>query len=257
MHAFFFTVVLGPLVALLPQRWRRTFSFFDQVHWQTAGLLSGVLEFAVALIGIGYWYMYEMSRISDSVIDSVASGKIHARVTTSQVSGAALMVFALHPLTWLLVYALFESAARACAAVFTGNIFGTLPLGLLDRLMHLFANRREIQPGQQLQENARSYFSAVQEHFRVSRLEVLPDALNYSNRLSEQFLEIYASRRKSDWEPPKTVRVDDVYYRLEKFSVEKGTRPFRYTLRRLERGVPGRSVLLYNTADSIRFSRSI
>jgi hypothetical protein len=257
MHAFFFSFVLGPLVALLPQRWRRAFPIFDHIHWQFAGLLSGMLEFAVAVIGIGYWYMYEMSRISDSVIDSAASGKIQAKITTSQVSGAALMVFALHPLTWFLVYLLFESTVRACAAAFTGNIFGTLPLGLLDRLMHLFANRRENQPGQQLRENARSYFTAVQEHLRVSRLEELPDALNYSNRLSEQFLEIYASRRKSDWEPPKTVRVDDVYYRLEKFSVEKGTRPFRYTLRRLERGVPGRSVLLYNTADSVRFSRSL
>ena len=252
MHAFFFTLVLGPLGAFLPQRWRRAFPLFDQIHWQTAGFLSGMLEFAFALIGIGYWYMYEMSRISDSVIDAAASGKIHATVTASQVSGAALMVFALHPLTWLLVYLLFESTVRSCAAAFTGNIFGTLPLGLLDRLMHLFANRRESQPGQQLREHARSYFSAVREHLRVSRLQELPDALNCSNRLSEQFLEIYASRRKSDWDPPKTVRVDDVYYRLEKFSVEKGTRPFRYTLRRLERGV-----LLYNTADSVRFSRSI
>jgi hypothetical protein len=47
------------------------------------------------------------------------------------------------------------------------------------------------------------------------------------------------------------VRVDDQYYRLEENSVENGPRPFRYRLRRLERGVPGRNVLLYKTEDAV------
>ena len=145
---------------------------------------------------------------------------------------------------------------RQPAPAFTRNTFGTLLLGLPDRLIYLFVNRREIQPGQQFRENVRSYLSAVQEHLRVSRLEELPDTLDYSDRLSEEFLEICASRRKPEWDPPKTVRVDETYYRLERFSVERGTRPFRYTMRRVDFGVPGRNVLLYNAANSTQLSRS-
>jgi len=48
------------------------------------------------------------------------------------------------------------------------------------------------------------------------------------------------------------VRVDETYYRLEASAVEKGAaRPFRYRLRRLEAGVPGRGVLLYKSSEAI------
>jgi len=48
------------------------------------------------------------------------------------------------------------------------------------------------------------------------------------------------------------VRVDETYYRLEASSVEKGAaRPFRYRLRRLAAGVPGRGVLLYKSGEAI------
>jgi hypothetical protein len=250
MYSFFFTYLVGPPAALLPSRWRRSLPFANQIHWQSAAILSGILEFAAAVIALGYWYIFEMTRISDRIIDSATSGKLSVSVTTTQVSGAALIVFALHPLTWLLVYLLFEATVRVCGAAFTHNISGILPLFLLDRFFALFSKRAESLPGEQLGGNVKSFFSSIHEHLRVSRLEVLPDALNYSSRMSEEFLEIYSSRRKPDWDPPKTVRVDDLYYRLEKVSVEKGTRPFRYTLRRLDRGAPGRNVLLYNSSTA-------
>jgi hypothetical protein len=61
----------------------------------------------------------------------------------------------------------------------------------------------------------------------------------------EEILEIRACRRKPEWNPPRTVRYQDSYYRLE--ASADGTPPlsFRYTLRKLSAGVPGRTVLIY------------
>jgi hypothetical protein len=101
------------------------------------------------------------------------------------------------------------------------------------------------------QRNAQSFAGAVRERALFSRLKQVPDELHYATGQAQELLEIWASRRKDDWLAPKVVRVDDLYYRLEENSVESGPRPFRYRLRRLERGVPGRNVLLYKTEDAV------
>jgi len=79
----------------------------------------------------------------------------------------------------------------------------------------------------------------------VARVSEVPDQLRFRNSNGEEFLEIFAFRRKSDWTPPRVVRYQEAYFRLELCTVVSGPRPFRYTLRRLPAGVPGRSVLLY------------
>lgn len=66
-----------------------------------------------------------------------------------------------------------------------------------------------------------------------------------------EILEIHASRMKQDWTPPRIVRYDDAYYRLERFSRGVGSRPFVYHLRRLSAGVPGRTVLLYQPEEAV------
>jgi len=68
-------------------------------------------------------------------------------------------------------------------------------------------------------------------------------------------MEILASRRKPDWDPPRVVRVRESYYRLEACSKCAGPRPFRYTLRRLSSGVPGRKVLLYDPEQAVLAGR--
>jgi len=62
----------------------------------------------------------------------------------------------------------------------------------------------------------------------------------------EELLEIRSSRKKVDWEPPRVVRIGERFYRLEKYAKRVPPRPFRYTLRRLAAGVPGRTVLVYD-----------
>ena len=81
----------------------------------------------------------------------------------------------------------------------------------------------------------------------VARLEDAEDELRFQKDGEEEVLEIWACRRKAGWEPPKTVRVDEGFYRLEESRVGTGPRPFQYRLRRVAAGVMGRTVLEYRT----------
>jgi hypothetical protein len=202
-------------------------------------MLSGALEILSAIIALGYWYLYLMAR---------ALGALVEKVDEHQASAGALIVFALNPLTWLLFYFFLEGAVRLCSAAFTEMPYGTLPLYLLDRAVLLVTNRNPPSPQLSAPSDGQSFLGSIRERFLLSQL---PDELRYPTDGSHAILDICASRRKPDWLPPKVVRVDEIYYRLEELIVGKGPRPFRYRLTQLERGVPGRSVLLYNSAQSL------
>ena len=251
MLTFLLTYIAGPLASLLPARWRNALPFAGHVQWSRAAALSGVLQVAAAILALAYWYQYIMFPIVDRGVDLALKGKLGDGVTDQQIAGAAYTVFLFHPLTWVLVYFAIEGAVRLCGAAFTETVFGTLPLGLIDRMLSLATNRAEAKPEFPDQRNAQSFASAVRERTLLSRLKQVPDELHYATDQTQELLEIRASRRKDDWLAPKVVRVDDLYYRLEQNSVEDGPRPFRYRLRRLERGVPGRNVLLYKTDDAL------
>jgi len=236
------TYLLGPFAAFLPTRWRNALPLTGHISWLPATILSGALEILSAIIALGYWYLYLMARALSALVE---------KVDEHQASAAALILFALNPLTWLLLYFFVEGAVRLCSAAFTEMPYGTLPLYLLDRALLLVTNRNP--PARQVSapSNGQSFLGSIRERFLLSRLAVLPDELRYPTAGSQAILDICASRRKPDWLPPKVVRVDEIYYRLEELIVEKGPRPFRYRLTQLERGVPGRNVLLYNTGQSL------
>ena len=165
-------------------------------------------------------------------------------------AGSALTIFYMNFLTWLLLYFFFEGAVRLCGAAFTETVLGTLPLFAFERFVNLLRNRNEMRPGEVLIQNAKSCLESVREHLMVANLEQVPDTLHYSTSGPDQMLEIWASRRKLEWVPPRIVQVDESFYRLEELSVRKPPRPFHYRLRRLEAGVRGRSVLPYTDRDS-------
>jgi hypothetical protein len=79
----------------------------------------------------------------------------------------------------------------------------------------------------------------------ASSVPLSVDPVSFQKNGSEEMMEILASRRKPDGDPPRVVRYRESYYRLEGCAICAGPRPFRYTLRRLSAGVPGRTVLLY------------
>jgi hypothetical protein len=250
LTTFVLTYIAGPFAALLPARWRKVLPFAGHVQWSRAGTLSGVLQIAAVMLSLANWYQYIMYPIVDRGVDLALNGKLGG-VTDQQIAGAAYTVFLFHPITWVLVYFFIEGAVRLCGAAFAENVLGTLPLGLIDRTLSLVTPRTKARPSLPEQRNVQSFAGAVRERTTLTRLKQVPDELHYATDQSEELLEIRASRRKEDWVAPKVVRVDEQYYRLEENSVENGPRPFRYRLRRLERGVPGRNVLLYKTEDAV------
>jgi len=251
LTTFVLTYIAGPLAALLPTRWRNALPFAGHVQWPRAAALSGVLQIAGAIFALANWYQYIMYPIVDRGVDLALNGKLGGGVTDQQIAAAAYTVFLFHPLTWVLVYFFIEGAVRLCGAAFAENVLGTLPLGLIDRILSLATSRTEAPQGLPVQHNAQSFAGAVRERTILAHRKQVPDELHYATDQSQELLEIWASHRKEDWLAPKVVRVDDLYYRLEENSVQNGSRPFRYRLRRLERGVPGRNVLLYKTDDAL------
>ncbi len=160
------------------------------------------------------------------------------------------MIWATHPLTWLIAYAGVEGSVRFLGAAFTETDLGILPLFLLDKIIGKFSGRSEpslAKAAGYSQANFSSFFGAIREKALVKGL---PDELCFSGSVPDELLEIRACRRKADWNPPRTVRFQDSYYRLEALSGGSAPRPFRYTLRKLPAGVMGRTVLVYSPGDA-------
>ncbi len=134
-------------------------------------------------------------------------------------------------------------------AAFTETNLGTFPLFLLDKIIGKISVRSEqgaAQAAGYSQGNFSSYIDAIREKAVYKRLPQVRDELFLSGGGADEFLEIRASRKKPDWNPPRTVRYQDTFYRLEAISSGMPPRPFRYTLRKLAAGVMGRTVLVYS-----------
>jgi hypothetical protein len=246
------TYLLGPLVALLPRPWRDALFFTYRAQANRATILSGFIEALGATIALGYWYMYVMTTWIGRVAENALAGKSGA-VSEQAIATAALTVWFTHPLTWLLAYIFLEGAVRMVATVASGETLGTLPLFLFDKIViNRFRHTERSGPASEnFRSNASSFWDAIRERMMVSRLPQVGDELIFRTSGAEEFLEVSASRRKNDWDPPRVVRFEDSYYRLESSSAGAAPRPFRYTLRRLPAGVPGRSVLLYSPVDAL------
>jgi hypothetical protein len=248
------TYILGPFLALLPKWWHKSLPFLGYVKWRRAAILSGLAEFLGAIVALAYWYMYDMSVWVDRGVDAGLAGKLGPGITTHQIAALALSVWATHPVTWVLGYFIFEGTVRLCSAAFSDTVLGTFPLFLADKILFGAFRRRapeDLATGS-LSGNVSSYVGAIRERMMAAGLEDVPDELFFrTSGESEETLEIRACRRKQEWNPPRVVRFEDRYYRLENSSVRSGPRPFRYTLRRLAAGVPGRTVLLYSAGDAV------
>ena len=242
---FLWDFFMGPLLALLPVRWRTKLPGAGETDWTRAGTLSGVYEMTAALVALGYWYMYEMTRRIGQVVDVMANQPSTTGATEHQIQGAALFLFYMSPLTWVLFYFFFEGAARLLGAAFAENVMGTLPLYLAERLLFLVRKPEEAYVAETVKGHARELVESIHEKMIVARLPELPDEVVELQIDGTDFLEIRASRRKDEWVAPKTVRVGEVYYRLEQTWMRGGGRPFTYVLRKLDAGVTGRGVILY------------
>lgn len=235
--------MIGPVLALLPRRWRQALGS-GEVRWEHAGVLSGLLESLGGIVALGYWYLYGMQRMVNAGLDSALTGKLGG-VTDQEIGGVSLVVMATHPVTWLLAFFVLEGAMRLCAAAFAENAVATLPLAIVDWVAGVFRTNED-RAGAALKRNAGSFAALMKERMLQSRAKDVADELTYHRNGEEEYLEIRASRKKEEWAAPKVVRVDEVYYRLEETGLGRGARPFWYRLRRLAAGVPGRNVIFYS-----------
>jgi hypothetical protein len=204
-----------------------------------------------ALIALSYWYMYAMTAWVGRGVDSALSGKMGPGVTDQTIGSVTLVVWATHPLTLLLAYAGIEGAIRLCAAAFSDNILGIFPLFLFDKIFVTAFCRRKAKTTKRSSRINSSLVGALRERLLTASWPIVSDELCFRRSASEEILEIHTSRRKEGWAPPRVVRIQDTYYRLEADSLGPPPRPFRYMLRRLPAGVPGRTVLLYSPADAV------
>jgi hypothetical protein len=237
------TYLLGPFLALLPKQWRKALSFSSAIDWGRATAISGFAEFILALAAFANLYFTTMNLWVNRGLQVALNGKNHDQpITDHAVGAAALLIWVTHPLTWALAYFAAEGVLRFCAAAFSENILGTLPLFLIAKCVRAFSDS----PGdEEMRGAASSFFGAVGDKVLEARLPAYVDEIVSARNGDDEILEIRASRRKPDWDPPRVVRMQDRFYRLEACSKGATPRPFRYTLRRLSAGVPGRSVLIY------------
>ena len=250
------TFFLGPLLAALPQRWRSLLFPRESIEWKLATILSGFAESLVALAAMVVWYSYSVTGWVSHAMDAALAGKIGPDVNDQQIGFAAITIFATHPLTWLIGYVGIEGSIRLVGA-FAESYLGIFPLFLADKI-YLKATGRSAPSATKAagfeQGNFSSYKQAIRERVRLSRVPSVPDELFFSKHEDDEFLEIRACRRKTDWTPPKTIRYQDAFYRLEATLGGSEPRPFHYRLRRLSAGVMGRSVLVYAPEDAPLFA---
>jgi hypothetical protein len=248
------TLLLGPFLALLPKRWRKGLPAGSSVHWRTATTLSGFGEAVVGLVAMMYWYSYSMTNWVDRGLDAALSGKMAPGVTDQEIGSMALVIFATHPLTWLIAYAGVEGSVRLVGAAFTETYLGIFPLFVVDKVIGMLtgrSNEDSAKAAGYTQGNVSSYVGTIREKIMAAGLKQVPDELCFSGSGLDELLEIRACRRKADWTPPRVVRHQEAFYRLEACSEGKPPRPYHYRLRRLEAGVMGRTVLVYSPEEPL------
>jgi len=240
------TYILGPFLSFLPKRWRKSLFATESIKWVHATFISGLAEFAIAVYAFMYWYSYSVTNWVQRGLEVAMNGGVGSGISDHAVGAAALLLWANHPLTWILGYFSVEGATRLCSAVFADSILGTLPLFLLDKAIVTIFRLEKKRPGHELDAPPGSFAGAIREKMLTATLPMVSDELSFRSDGAGEILQIAACRPKEDWTPPRVVRFKDSYYRLEACSQGMGRRPFQYTLRRLSAGVPGRTVLVYS-----------
>jgi hypothetical protein len=243
------TLVLGPILSLLPRRWRESHQLFSSIHWPIAAALSGMIESFLALVALVYWYSYSVTHwAKDAVYSAINAG---ARIPPDTQGFAAFALMFLHPLTWLISLCAFEGAIRFLGAAFTGDVLGIFPLFLLDKIWVRFTSSVRTERPTDTRSSWSSFLPWIRQQAAFVWHPVLPDEVRYSADATGEAMSINSSRPKSGWEPPRIIHCRGIYYCLEAASEQPGPRPFLYVLRRLPTGVPGRTVITYSPDDPI------
>src|SRR5262245_10635974 len=131
---------------------------------------------------------------------------------------SAFVMWSIHPLTWLLASFFVEGLVRIVAAVSLEQILPMWLLASADWFYGKVTRRPRERDAANLpagREQLRSFLETAKFAAKTVGLRELRDELAESTDGEESILEIRSSRQKAEWTPPRVVRVDDIYYRLE------------------------------------------
>jgi len=244
-------IIPGIPLTLLPRRWRSVSTISEEtIPWVSAAILSGILESIFAVVGLVYWYSHSVTTWAADALDSALRNGPGAGYDPHVLGLTAFVVWCIHPLTWLLASFFVEGLVRIVAAISIEQILPVWLLAFADWCYGKLTQRP--QEGEALhipggREHLRSLVQAARQAAKTAHLAELPDKLAESAEGPDSILQIHSSHAKAEWTPPRVVRVDGVYYRLESVAEGQRPRPFTYRLRRLAAGVPGRNVIFYTS----------
>lgn len=190
------TYTIGPMLALLPERWRTARFGELGVDWARATAISGLAEGFGAAALLVVWYSVFVTKYGGAI--GGAGGDYGGFV--------GLVLVALHPLTWVICYFGCEGVVRFLAAIATGESYGTLPLALIAWGMERAEGKHRGSP--------------VADEVTI--------------RTSEYDLQVASCRAKQHWKYPLTIGYQGKFYQVVIGEVlRQGLRPYVYFLRRL------------------------
>ena len=233
------TYLLGPLLTLLPDSWRRALFANAPVNWPRAALISGLLEGVGGLAVLIAWYLYFIQGAVDQQAGLVAGAlKSNAPPKGATEAGlsyamglSALAAFAMHPLTWVLAYFTIEWMFRLFAALTSDEVAGSLPLVLADGI-----------------------FSAGKRRAYERRVPLVADVVTIGTEKDPWALRVQSCRPKPTWKHPLTIRFRGEYFQVAGEAAVGGTpaRPHVYLLRCPSPGEVYRGVEDYDPEGLLR-----
>jgi len=247
-------LALGIVLSPLPRRWRVALQPAKGLPWVSGTVLSGLLESLLAFVALVYWYYLSVTTWAANAMDSALRNGPESAVPGQAIGFSALVLLLMHPFSWLIGFFVIEGLVRWLAAAFTEQTFGTLPLAFADWCYGKASGRPAEgdalhMPSARLQ--LQSFVLAVKEKIISMRVPEVADELLERSEGGEAYLEIHSSHTKAEWVPPKTVRIGDSYFRLERLASGEKPRPYIFRLRRVAAGVPGWNVIVYEPPRDI------
>lgn len=226
------TYLLGPVLSLLPQRWRKSLFEDLDVDWVRATLLSGMICGFACLLALAVWYMYAIEQGIEEQVDVtlVATKGAPGRGAGMAIGFASLLAFALHPLTWTLTYYSVEGVYRAFAAAVNAEAPGTGPLALLDWTAR-----------------------ALGRQIHGRRVPLVRDRVTADAEGNEWNLKVESCRPKPTWKYPLTVKYGEEYFCvLGDSTAGSEARPHVYLLKRVPAGEAYRGMEIYDPGDVLQ-----
>jgi hypothetical protein len=222
----FTTYILGPILTLLPERWRRGATAFRTTDAARDAAISGLLECLAVMIVLLAWHPIYLKHVAAAAGHLPSAGSRKFGIFGD-------LWFWLSPITWVAAYFGLEGVARSLTAATSGEVYATMPLLLVEWVAR----------GGWRDQGGTPDMRKPDPRLPVVKDEVVPNP-NTSD------IKISSCRPKDGWEYPFTIRYEGLYYQVMTGArATSGVRPYVYTLRRLPPGEPAHGLKDYKPED--------